>query len=170
MERKLFISWEKRAYHTMHSHMRKYQIWSGRSRNEGGASVRAFIGFSLGKTMQGRVNRLGLAVCKIPVGSGFRGWLCLSDTSLWEAFQQGTYWICVWKSEKEMVGTRDLGLHVKGYAPRQVIVTIVNYSWPLTNMNLKRNCTGPLIHGFFSINTYYSTIWFTIVESADAEP
>lgn len=63
------------------------------------------------KARQSKQARIG---CKLSVGSGFRGGLCLSDTSLWDAFQQGTYWRLVCEGVMEVVGTIDLGQHMKG--------------------------------------------------------
>ena len=37
------------------------------------------------------------------------------------------------------------------YVQKHILKYIYIYSWPLNNMDL--NCTGPLIHGIFSINT-----------------
>lgn len=39
----------------------KYQVWLGRSTNEGKAYLRTFLGVSVGKAKQSKINSLGLA-------------------------------------------------------------------------------------------------------------
>ena len=40
----------------------------------------------------------------------------------------------------------------------------------LTITNTGLICSGPLIHGFFSLSSYYSPTQLRLIESEDAEP